>query len=296
MLEKSTALGPFTQKFVALASIATAASKHNKIHIMTRIEFCARNGDCVFNIVEMLSIFALLKFYMAIIASVLLSFQLSLDLLNGQRAFDGLFADAPFLRVHSTTCTLFFQVSCIITSLSCQLAFPVSFPVPLASFSFFFPVFCIVPSTTCVFLLSTFFTMFFIVLFPLRAYLFFVRFTVGFLSRAYLFFVLLGISLILFLVGVVVDFSIYLAACFAMIFQTFSRISIKKFRGSRKPLKALCTLLLRGILRYTVHTVKLILSSSRPGSALTLAGANQYLFIPQVYHKMAYKSRMEAIL
>lgn len=69
-----------------------------------------------------------------------------------------------------------------------------------------------------------------------------------------------------------------------------SPLSWKKIRCSRFKMQALGTLLQRGILGYSVHTLDLLNLASRPGMLAHRRGKNMFKFTSSVYHETTSKA------
>lgn len=248
--------------------------------------------------VNVLSVGTFLKFAQTIITGILLSFQLNLYILSRNLPFKTFFESDMSLGA----CNTFLWISLIVSSLSCKFLFRVVFAIKCiycayfpwivlailpAPFLLLFPVFCIVPSTTGTFLFAVSFSI------VLLSCVFSFQMPLGKSSASYsrCFLVSLAIVFSLFNVRGIVDFCLFCYALLAARFQFFAS-SMEEFRGSRKPLKALCALLLRGILRYSITHDRNYLSVVTAPVVDSNAGPKQYLFIPQVYHKQALEASL----
>src|SRR6266702_312334 len=149
----------------------------------------------------------------------------------------------------------------------CSVAFP-----PLASMLLMFLIILLLVCAYCFFMSA-------IILPTLFIMLFFLLSITVLLVGLFLFLMFLPILLSLFIMSSIIGFTLSFFTTFTLRTKSlpFSR---EKLRGSRIGIGALGTLLLRGVLRYDVHTESLLCLSSRQG---VLAHCSGNTILPLYY-------------
>src|SRR6266702_3338558 len=235
LLEQSSTFTPFVRELVILTQIPVGTAQYDIIHIMSRIMLRPAYRDSMLKMIDVTPL-DLLKLRKAIIALMLLSFELLLYLLSSQCSKNGFLLCAASVLVG-------FAYSLALLGL----------PICSTLFLYFFSV----SSTICCLLLSI---------------------TV-LLVGLFLFLMFLPILLSLFNMSSIIGFTLSFLTTFTLRTKSlpFSR---EKLRGSRIGIGALGTLLLRGVLRYDVHTESLLCFSSRQG---VLAHCSGNTILPLYY-------------
>src|SRR6266568_880911 len=145
MSQQSIPFRPFMREFIALVPITGRAGNYYIVNIMTRRKFRTGNMNNMIKIIDVRSIFALLEFVEAIIASILLRLQFRLNLLSRECAYDVSVERTPPLHLEPSSCAIHFRpflsvllsllknslpIILIALSVLCEPLFPVNLMIP----------------------------------------------------------------------------------------------------------------------------------------------------------------------
>jgi len=268
-LQQPTALRPFMREFVAFAIIAFRAGGNN-VRYVVGSPSGKRN-----HVVSMPYEVFVMMVLMAIVATIVLPLQLLKELLGSKRVAS-IMRSNPTLMVRSLSCHFSFFTSLIrLGNLFAMIRLSI---LNIICFGFFRMV--VIPTfrgsiaflSMALIIFSPILQPFFLVnLFPLRIILAF-----------------------LFPVGLIPGFILFAGTCFAYTPKLLSLLA-KELRCIReKTLARASALLLRDILGYSVHAVRVPFLSSRPWDGDTSARAQTSVLYLQLYHKTAPQASSHA--
>ena len=261
-LQQPATFKPFMRQFVRLPLIARGASSNNIGDVIIS-SFRNRN--------DMLSVPYKILFSVsaaAIIAPIMLTFQLFLKLFRSERHATNLFSNAPLVINRFSNCSsiltlficfnsLFSMRRMIVLKAILSSLFRMLMVILLSKYSMFFRMIMIVLCVVCS-------SLFFVFLFPLC---------------------ILNSSL--FSVCLVIGFVLFTCTCSTYV-SKFAFVFAKG--GNGKSLLTLGTLLCGGILGYSIKHGRTSNSIVMPSDGCNVAGAKTCILYLQLYHKSAWEA------